>query len=64
VRRLNDVFSAHCLQLTTHSHMSEFYHPECARGVRWDDPAFGIEWPELGKRTISEKDQSYSDFVP
>ena len=25
--------------------MSEFFHPECARGVRWDDPAFGIEWP-------------------
>jgi len=29
--------------------MSEFYYPECARGVRWGDPAFGIEWPELGK---------------
>ena len=43
--------------------MSEFYHPECARGVRWDDPAFGIEWPEVGKRIISEKDQSYSVFV-
>jgi dTDP-4-dehydrorhamnose 3,5-epimerase len=25
--------------------ISEFYHPEDARGVRWDDPAFGIEWP-------------------
>ncbi len=25
--------------------MSEFYHPESARGVRWDDPAFQIVWP-------------------
>ena len=25
--------------------MSEFYSPEHARGVRYDDPAFGIEWP-------------------
>ncbi len=25
--------------------MSEFYHPEAACGVRWNDPAFGIDWP-------------------
>src|SRR5207248_5815659 len=25
--------------------MSEFYHPELARGVRWNDPAFNISWP-------------------
>ncbi len=25
--------------------MSEFYNPESARGVRWDDPAFRIVWP-------------------
>jgi dTDP-4-dehydrorhamnose 3,5-epimerase len=25
--------------------MSEFYAPECARGVRWNDPAFDIVWP-------------------
>lgn len=41
--------------------MSEFYHPECARGVRWDDPVFGIEWP-LSNRVISKKDLSYPDF--
>jgi dTDP-4-dehydrorhamnose 3,5-epimerase len=39
--------------------MSEFYHPECARGVRWDDPSFGIEWPQVKKRTMSEKDLNY-----
>ena len=28
--------------------MSEFYHPEAARGIRWNDPAFGIQWPDGG----------------
>jgi dTDP-4-dehydrorhamnose 3,5-epimerase len=41
--------------------MSHAHVPEQARGVRWDDPAFGIEWPEA-ERTISEKDRSYPDF--
>ena len=38
--------------------MSEFYHVECARGVRWDDPAFGIKWP-LEPQCISPQDASY-----
>lgn len=42
--------------------MSEFYHPECARGVRWDDPAFRIEWP-LNPKIISKKELSYVDFL-
>jgi dTDP-4-dehydrorhamnose 3,5-epimerase len=42
--------------------MSEFYYPESARGLRWNDPAFNIDWPE-GQRLISVKDQSYPDFV-
>jgi dTDP-4-dehydrorhamnose 3,5-epimerase len=44
--------------------MSEFYHPECARGVRWDDPAFGIEWPVIGEPIVSLRDQQYADFRP
>jgi len=41
--------------------MSEFYAPDCARGIRWNDPAFGIAWPgEV--RILSEKDRSYPDF--
>ena len=41
--------------------MSEFYHPESALGVRWNDPAFQIEWP--GKiEVISERDRTYPDF--
>lgn len=42
--------------------MSEFYAPGSERGVRWDDPAFGIPWPDAD-RTISERDRSYPDFV-
>jgi len=41
--------------------MSEFFHPECARGVRWDDPEFGIEWP-IPSKIISSRDQAYSLF--
>ena len=40
--------------------MSEFYHPECARGARWNDPAFAIVWPPA-ERIISAKDQAYPD---
>jgi dTDP-4-dehydrorhamnose 3,5-epimerase len=42
--------------------MSEFYQGESARGVRWNDPAFGIDWPPE-ERTISLRDQQYPDFV-
>ena len=38
--------------------MSEFYHPESARGVRWDDPKIGIAWP-LADPVVSPRDQSY-----
>lgn len=42
--------------------VSEFYTPEAEGGVRWDDPAFAVEWP-LGPPTeISEKDQQWPDF--
>jgi dTDP-4-dehydrorhamnose 3,5-epimerase len=42
--------------------MSEFYDPESARGVRWDDPAFQIAWPEK-IAVISERDRTYPDFA-
>ena len=41
--------------------MSEFYAPAHARGVRWNDPAFAIEWP-MDVRVISDKDRNYADF--
>ena len=41
--------------------MSQVYAPECARGVRWNDPAFGIEWPPAD-RIMVERDERYPDF--
>jgi len=41
--------------------MSEFYHPESARGVRFDDPAFEIVWPEKIE-VISERDRKCPNF--
>jgi dTDP-4-dehydrorhamnose 3,5-epimerase len=41
--------------------MSEYYHPECARGIRWDEPAFEIQWP-MKSKVISKKDSAYRDF--
>ncbi len=47
---------------TVYYQMTEFFHPEAARGVRWDDPAFGIDWPEADNRIISKKDWEYIEF--
>ena len=41
--------------------ISAFYAPASARGVRWDDPAFAIDWPPAD-RIMSERDRSYPDF--
>ena len=42
--------------------MSALYSAEHGRGVRWNDPAFGIEWPAAAERIIHERDQNYQDF--
>ena len=43
--------------------VSGIYAPECAGGVRWDDPAFGVEWPgEVS--VINDRDRRYPDFAP
>ena len=42
--------------------ISEFYHPESARGVRWNDPAFNIDWP-LPDPILSERDRTYPDYI-
>jgi dTDP-4-dehydrorhamnose 3,5-epimerase len=44
-------------------HMSAFYAPEYARGIRWNDPAFGIHWP-AEVQVISDRDRNYPNFVP
>jgi len=43
--------------------MSEFYAPDYARGIRWNDPLFRINWPE-NITSISTKDKNYKDFEP
>lgn len=42
--------------------MFEFYHPEASRGVRWNDSAFRIVWPN-DIIVISDKDREYPDFA-
>ncbi len=46
-----------------HYQMSHEYVPESARGVRWNDPAFGIEWPPADDRIISERDERWPDVA-
>jgi len=41
--------------------MSEFYRPEYARGVRWDDPAFDLEWP-IHVKIVSDRDHILPKF--
>jgi dTDP-4-dehydrorhamnose 3,5-epimerase len=41
--------------------VSEFYAPQQERGVRWNDPAIGIEWP-IQPAEISEKDAAWPDL--
>jgi dTDP-4-dehydrorhamnose 3,5-epimerase len=43
--------------------VSEFYAPGAERGVRWNDPAFGIEWPLPDDPIMSEKDKTWPDFA-
>jgi dTDP-4-dehydrorhamnose 3,5-epimerase len=41
--------------------MTNFFHSESARGVRWNDPAFGIQWP-AGRKIISKKDDQLAEY--
>jgi dTDP-4-dehydrorhamnose 3,5-epimerase len=43
--------------------VSQFYTPGAEQGVRYNDPAFGIEWP-IEARLISEKDRNWPDYKP
>jgi dTDP-4-dehydrorhamnose 3,5-epimerase len=40
---------------------SAFYAPSAARGVRFDDPAFGIQWP-LPVAVVSDADKQWPDY--
>lgn len=43
--------------------VSQFHTPDSERGIRWNDPAFDINWPIVPERIISEKDQKWPDYV-
>ena len=43
--------------------VSHPYVPQAGRGVRWNDPAFGIDWP-AAPRIILPRDAAYPDFQP
>ena len=55
--------------LWTHKHMgrvfdvSAFYSPEAERGLRWNDPAVGIDWP-AEPQGMSDKDRKWPDLNP
>jgi dTDP-4-dehydrorhamnose 3,5-epimerase len=42
--------------------ISDPYVPEASSGVRWDDPVFGIEWPDADALTISDRDRAWPDY--
>ena len=46
-----------------HYQMPEFYDPQVERGVRWNDPAFGIVWP-IATPILNDRDARYPDFDP
>lgn len=44
--------------------ISESYQPDHARGVRWNDPAFNVAWPDApGRRIMAARDATYPDFT-
>lgn len=42
--------------------ISAIHAPGSARGVRWNDPVFDIQWPEAERRLLNDRDASYPDF--
>jgi dTDP-4-dehydrorhamnose 3,5-epimerase len=42
--------------------MSQFHEPGAARGIRWDDPLFAIDWPERPP-ILNQRDATYPDYV-
>jgi dTDP-4-dehydrorhamnose 3,5-epimerase len=43
--------------------ISEFYHPDSAEGVRWNDPFFAVRWP-VEPTVMNDRDRSWPDFKP
>ena len=43
--------------------LSAGYNPPSERGVRWNDPAFAITWPETERIVINDRDRSFPDVI-
>ena len=43
--------------------ISQDYRSDASRGVRWNDPAFAIDWP-IANPILSERDHSFPDYTP
>lgn len=41
----------------------ELYHPEDEGGIMWNDPAIGIDWPDVGEIILSEKDKIHPSLA-
>ncbi|HJP95010.1 MAG TPA: dTDP-4-dehydrorhamnose 3,5-epimerase [Pyrinomonadaceae bacterium] len=63
---LPDGFAHGYLTLAHHSEVSYLvtsdYVPESARGARWNDPVFGIRWPQLDEIILNDRDKNFPDF--
>jgi dTDP-4-dehydrorhamnose 3,5-epimerase len=46
---------------TVYYQMSEYYHPEAARGILWDDPTLAIPWP-VENPIVSTRDAAFPPF--
>jgi dTDP-4-dehydrorhamnose 3,5-epimerase len=42
--------------------VDQYYNPTSERGIRWNDPAFSINWPISENCIISEKDATWPNF--
>lgn len=42
--------------------ISSSYEPSASRGYRWDDPAFGIVWPDVEERIMAQRDIAFAPF--
>jgi dTDP-4-dehydrorhamnose 3,5-epimerase len=44
--------------------VSATYNPAAEAGICWNEPFFGVEWPDVGQRIVTDKDQSWPAFHP